>query len=902
MKKIAYIFTAIALLCGCQKMEDFDQPVQGGTVNGELPEVIYASMADESQANDTTKTRTYVDGNKVLWHKGDEIHYCADRSRSAKYVFNGEDGASSATFDKVTDGEGLSSQVSFSLGIYPYDANSITPSFIPTENAEHSYWRTKLKYQQTQTYVPNSFGRGANLMIATGKDATDDDLYFRNACGFLVIKLYGIATKVKKIDLYPKDKNNFIFPAEYTIDADRNGNLSFYKGDNDNVYHWFMIDCNNDGNGVEVGSDREHATEFWFALPPMTIKGGITVRVEDIYTNVIVKETTKDITITRNEIQPMAAFDVTNTNKVTQLWYKKDDMTKPLQWDNAETYFGANILSNKLDIYKENPTDNTGEYMYCITFDRPLTEIKKDAFKDSEITKVVFPEALTTIGEQAFYNSKLTEITIPGTVNVIGNDAFSYCNQIKNVTFEPSPTKTALYCGTYFSESPLESVNFNRNVIEGAVEGVEGVQNSRITFFIKERTLSSVTLGDQVEYLTDWMFAYAPITSIEIPNSVTSIGELTFYDCEKLTSVTIPSSVTSVGDEAFKECSSLQSVTIAGTISSVNADMFKSCSAMKTLNITGSVGTIGESAFDGFGLTSLNISGQVGTIGKGAFDDNDSMTSFIVTGSVGTIGESAFNDCDALATVNITNTVDKVGAHAFSDCDAVTTLAILANTVDDYAYEDMDGLKTATLYGATVGKGVFYDCDALETITIDGSVNSIGNDAFDGCSRLSSVTFEGSSTSLSIGYQDHASDKGPFYDSPLSYINLNREIVCVNDGPGGLNAWDEGIFANSYYDKDFTTEIILGENVKTISDYMFSGVRVKNLTLPANVSSIGKQAFYDCRALEHVTCQRTAPPALGTGVFDSCDKNPSFAVPTNSLTDYKAAANWSSYASKMYGY
>ena len=896
MKKLFYFIAALSLFA-CEKAEDFDQPTLDGTVNGTgLPEVIYASMADE---NDTTATRTYADGKTILWHGGDEILYCADKSRGAKYVFNGEDGAASAAFDKVIDGEEMNVQATHSLGIYPYNANEIQPYFIETQNAEHSYWRTNLRYQQTQTYAPNSCGRGANLMIATGKDATDDDLYFRNACGFLVIKLYGIATKVKKIDLYPKDKENFKFPAEYTIDADRNGKLSFYRDANDDTYDWFQLDCSNDGNGVEVGSDREHATEFWFALPPMTIKGGIKVRVEDIYTNVTVKETTKDITITRNEIQPMAAFEVTNTNKVTQLWYKKNDMTQPLQWDNAETYFGAKILSNKIDIYKKNPLSNTGENMYCITFDRPLTEIKKDAFKDSKITKVVFPEALTTIGEQAFYNSSLTEITIPGTVNVIGNNAFGYCKQITSVTFEPSPTKTALYCGTYFSESPLVSVNFNRNVVNGAVEDVEGVQNSGISFFIKGRTLTSVTLGDQVEYLSDWMFAYAPITSIEIPNSVTSIGKLTFYDCEELTSVTIPSSVTSVGYEAFRECSKLQSVTIAGTISSINADMFKSCSAMRTLNITGSVGTIGASAFDGFGLTSLNISGQVGTIGKGAFDDNDSMTSFTVTGSVGTIGESAFNDCDALATVNITNTVDKVGKYAFSDCDAVTTLAIRANTVDNYAYEDMDGLKTATLYGATVGKGVFYDCDALETITIDGGVNSIGNDAFDDCTSLSSVTFEGSSTSLSIGFQDHTSDKGPFYDSPLKYINLNREIVYDYDD---LDAWDEGIFANSYYSNNFTTEVILGENVKTLSDWMFCGVRVKNLTLPANVSSIGKQAFYDCRALELVTCQRTDPPALGTGVFDSCDKDPRFAVPTNSLTDYKNADNWKSYASKMYGY
>jgi hypothetical protein len=323
-------------------------------------------------------------------------------------------------------------------------------------------------------------------------------------------------------------------------------------------------------------------------------------------------------------------------------------------------------------------------------------------------------------------------------------------------------------------------------------------------------------------------------------------------------------------------------VTIGGTLDAINVDAFSGCSKLSTLNISGSVGAIGDGAFDGFNLTSLNISGHVGTIGANAFDDNDKMTSFTVTGSVGTIGASAFEDSDKLATVSITGTVDRVCSYAFSDCDAVTTLAIRANVVEAYAYEDMDGLTSATLYGATVGNGVFYDCNALQTVVIDGGVNEIGNDAFDGCNKLTSVTFEGSSTNLRLGFQDGTlSDKGPFYDSPLTYINLNRQIDYIYDN---LDATDEGVFANVNTSTPAT--VVLGENVKAIHNWMFYGVPISTLTIPASIDAIGKEAFGNNSHLTKITCEGSTPANLDSEPFTSTNLQGIY-IPSGSIGSYR---------------
>ena len=352
--------------------------------------------------------------------------------------------------------------------------------------------------------------------------------------------------------------------------------------------------------------------------------------------------------------------------------------------------------------------------------------------------------------------------------------------------------------------------------------------------------------------------------------------------------------------------------------------MFSGCSNLGALNITGSVETIDESAFDGFNLTSLNISGHVGTIGKGAFDDCDKMTAANITGTVNTIGEEAFYHCNVLASVTLPEGLTSIGKYAFYNCDKLTSVTLPSSltTIDYGAFYDCDGLtevtvptsvttmgdyvfcessalSNVTLGAQTIGKGVLYNCDRLTDLTIKGTVNKIGNDPFYDCDNLSSVTFEPSptNTALTLGYQTYgADDQGPFYDSPLSYINLDREI---NYTCGDLDQWDEGVFANLHYaDGGLTTEVTLGSSVETIWPFMFSGVRMTSVTIPASVKSIGNYAFYDSRALQGITLgheDKTKVPTLGSNAFKDCGSLWYICVNQDMLSSFKSATNWSSW-------
>ena len=110
--------------------------------------------------------------------------------------------------------------------------------------------------------------------------------------------------------------------------------------------------------------------------------------------------------------------------------------------------------------------------------------------------------------------------------------------------------------------------------------------------------ITSVEIGDMITEIGDRAFCNcSSLTSVTIPNSVTTIGIAAFYVCSSLTSITIPNSVTSIGIAAFYICSSLTSVTIGNNVTSIGGSAFWNCSSLTSVIIGDGVTTIGEWAF-----------------------------------------------------------------------------------------------------------------------------------------------------------------------------------------------------------------------------------------------------------------------------------------------------------------
>ena len=244
----------------------------------------------------------------------------------------------------------------------------------------------------------------------------------------------------------------------------------------------------------------------------------------------------------------------------------------------------------------------------------------------------------------------------------------------------------------------------------------DGVTNIGDKAFYDYPYLRSVNISNSVTSIGYLAFARSVVRSIAIPNSVTSIGNSAFSRCSGLTSVTIPNSVTSIGDSAFYGCSGLTSVTIPNSVTGIGKRSFMNCS----------------------GLTSVTIPNSVTSIGDYAFADCSSLTSVTIPNSVTSIGEEAFYDCSGLTSVTIPNSVTSIGGYAFygtkwydNQPDGVVYAGKLL-----YAYKGTmpSNSKIEIKEGTTqIVNGAFSGCSGLTSVTIPNSVTSIGESAFRYC-------------------------------------------------------------------------------------------------------------------------------------------------------------------------
>ena len=567
---------------------------------------------------------------------------------------------------------------------------------------------------------------------------------------------------------------------------------------------------------------------------------------------------------------------------------------------------------------------------------KPVTEIGEFAFTNcSGLTKVTIPEGVTSIGDGAFQGcGSLTEVTIPKSVETIGNGAFGFCSSLTEVTIPEGVT--SIGDSAFINCSSLTEVTIPKSVEtigERAFYQCEALTTVHYGGTQKDWDALKKNIGEGNTWLLNANIIYSENSSdyaysvndagdgvtitkyngsaknIVIPSElggkpVTAIGEEAFFQNKTITSVKIPEGVTSIGNSAFAQ-TNLTEVEIPKSVKNIERYAFNCCYNLEEVTILGGVQSTGDHAFAYCTrLKKVIISDGAEIIETSAFYGCSSLTEVTIPKSVTSIEYEAFGDCDALKTVYYGGTQEDWDALK-KNIDEENTPLLNANIIcaiqesNGFAYTVTGDEATITGYTGSAknlvipselgGKPVTAIADKAfygyrtPNIYIPKTIKAIGEYAF--ARTVSSdefrfICYEGTEKEwANIAVQEGNEELDPEYADDTPWFRLYE---CNLSGDMVYQASDDAATLVRYFGADSKVDIpaeLGGKPVTSIGEYAFVYCNsLTEVTIPEGVTSIGVGAFAGCRSLTEVTIPEGVT-SIGEWAFEGCSNLTKAIIP-----------------------
>ena len=565
---------------------------------------------------------------------------------------------------------------------------------------------------------------------------------------------------------------------------------------------------------------------------------------------------------------------------------------KNVTLSNGLTSIGVSVFSNcssltEIVIPDHVTTIGDSAFSGCsnlknVTLSNGLTSIGDSAFSNcSSLTEIIIPDHITTIGDSAFSNcSNLKNVTLSNGLTSIGDSAFSNCNSLIGIVIPDNVSAigysafggcSSLECITvpFIGDSKLENNNTHFGYIFGASNFSEN--DNFVPKSLKEVFITNGTIIDNFAFKS-----CSSLSTIEISDSISTIGSSAFFDCVALTNVIIGDGVKRIEDLAFSNCCQLTNIIIPDNIEEIGKSVFNNCTSLESITLP----FIGASK-DGTSYTHFGyIFGANSYLENSNFVPKSLKVVIITSGTF--INGYSFYQCNTLTEIIIPNEVTVIGYFAFFECSALTHISIpnSVNHINGYAFSNCSSIRKITLSNnvKSIGDAAFSKCTKLTYITIPNSVTSIGKSAFSDCEALESITipFVGASkegiTNTHFGYifgADYSSDNGDCIPKSLTEVRITGGTTIASDAFRNCNSLISITFSNS---------------IENINDYAFYGCNgLTNIVIPNSVQNLGNSAFCRCNGLKSIIIG-DGVKKIGDSAFAECENLATVTIGNSVIT------------------
>ena len=546
-----------------------------------------------------------------------------------------------------------------------------------------------------------------------------------------------------------------------------------------------------------------------------------------------------------------------------------------------------------------------------------VTSIEVFAFGHcGSLLSVAIPEGVTTLGSHAFANCfRLESVSIPDSLVNIGSHALR-SERLINVQVSPDHPVFAVENKALINKQNMKLVRFLGPDITGTYEIAQGIR----------------TIGEGA-------FEFGRMSSVIIPDSVTSVGDEAFCFCKELKTLTFPDSVTSVGREAFYRCFDLESVVIPDSVTEIGDDVFECCSSLTSIQISPDhpvyecsdlvlVNREEKKIIGASGVLSGKYAVPDGilSIADNAFYGCRDLKELFIPESVTELGDyitwedTVIRACAGSAAQRYCEEHSEVKFREISPKDFTDTVQQLerekanevlpeSKPVSQYSEDEnstresgmfqykvkwdgtvritkaneflTDGNIPAELDGrkvTSIGMDAFLDCASLKTVVIPEGVESVEYSAFWNCARLESISIP-----ASVVYMDRA----PIvHCRNLKTIDISPDNPALEMSNGALVSKQSGTLVYVLDHKDTGTYTV-SQGIKQIGECAFENCAFSGISLPEGITDIGDQAFSQCENLTDLVIPEGVT-WIGSQAFFGANKLESVTIP-DSVTGIDSA-------------